>query len=202
MVSTNKIPRIYKEMESRGFFNDKTYLRLDDMEWMSVKEIEDYEYEEGESCDIIPFAMTGGGDKWVWVTNKNNYIGICDHADTVGEFYACSMEDAILRQIFEYVAGGDFYIDENESNPFQESEEDLKNRLDEWRLRLSGIVKDEYLNIIDDLGKLHLKKLVQCRTEYYALLSSDELDELIDRYIKFDLMDKEFEWCTEEYFKF
>ena len=29
----------------------------------------------------------------------------------MGEFYAQNMEDAILRQIFEYVAGGNFYID-------------------------------------------------------------------------------------------
>ncbi|MFG6343269.1 MAG: hypothetical protein K1W35_05690 [Lachnospiraceae bacterium] len=120
----------------------------------------------------------------------------------MGEFYAQNMEDAILRQIFEYVAGGNFYIDKSKAKSYQISEQDLKRRLNEWRIRLKDIIKDEYLNVIDELGKLHLKKLMQGKMEYYALLSFDELDELVNKYVKFDMMDKKFEWCTEDYFKF
>lgn len=42
---------------------------------------------------------------------------------------------------------------------------------------------------------------MQGKMEYYALLTFDELDELVSRYIKSDMMDKKFEWCTEVFFK-
>lgn len=225
MIDTGRIPAVYKEMEKRGFidmetyhsfFEYGTYLVLHDVEWMQMDEIVQYEYEEGESRNIIPFAINGGGDKWVWVTDKNNYIGLCDHADTVGEFYARNMEELILRQIFHYAAWSDFYIDETDldSTPkpweseadvkrrlqFWESEEDLKRRLQDWRNRLEGILKEEHLKVIDDLGKMHLKRLKQGKKGYCALLTEEELEELEEKYLRFDLMGKEFEWCTEEYF--
>ena len=209
-AEADKIPEIYREMEKRGFFdlseydgyrNYGKYLWMNDMEWMPVEDIINYEYEAGESQDIIPFATTAGGDKWVWVTDRNYYIGICDHADTIGEFYACDLESAILRHIFEYVTESGFYVDESRARSYEISEPELKKRLKDWRTRLDGILKEEYLKAIDDLGKLHLKKFVYGKAEYYGLLSNDELDELIEKYIQFDRLGEEFEWCTMEYFQ-
>lgn len=227
MVDTDRIPAVYREMEKRGFidlnayhnfFDYGTYLVLHEVEWMQMDEIVHYEYGEGESQDIIPFAMNGAGDKWVWVTDKNNYIGLCDHADLVGEFYARNMEEFILRQIVHYVTWSDFYIDETDmdSTPrsweseadwkrrlqFWESEADLKKRLRTLRIRLEGILQEEHLKVIDDLGQLHLKRLKLGKKEYCALLTEEEMEELEEQYLKFDLMGEEFEWRTEEYFLF
>ena len=55
-----RIPEIYTEMSRKGFFNKDTFLWLNDMEWIPIEKIGDYEYEDGESRSVVPFAFTGG----------------------------------------------------------------------------------------------------------------------------------------------
>lgn len=198
MIDKNYIiPSVYQKMSDRGFFNIETYLWLNEMEWMSIDKIKEYEYDEGESKSIIPFAITGGGDKWVWVVddeNKEYYVGLCERAESNGIYYAKNTEDAILRQIIEYVASSNFYIHKEEAESYQVNEDELKMQLEGWKNRFKGILNNDYLNIIDKLKELNLKHIKCKYGEWDALLSLEEQDELIDKYITFDKIDDEFEW--------
>lgn len=198
----HRIPIVYQKMNERGYTNaqNKSYLWLNEMEWMPIDKIEKYEYDEGETKAIVPFAITGAGDKWVWVTSDNceEYsVGLCERAESNGVYYAKNTEDAILRQIIEYVASSNFYLVKDEAESYQISENELKIQLEKWKKNFRGIINDEYINIIEKISKLSLKH-VKCQYgEWYALLSLEEQDELIDKYIKFDRLDKEFEWYIE-----
>lgn len=201
MIDKNYIiPSVYKKMDEKGFFNSETYLWLNDMEWMSIDKIKEYEYEDGESKSIIPFAITGGGDKWVWVVNDENKeycVGLCERAESSGIYYAKNTEDAILRQIIEYVTSSNFYLIKEEAKSYQISEDELKMQLEVWKNNFREIINDQYIDIIDKLSELSLKHIKSQYGEWYALLTIEEQDELIDKYIKFDMIDEEFEWFID-----
>lgn len=203
MIDRNYIiPPLYKKMNEKGFTNpnNEAYLWLNEMEWMPIDKIREYEYDNGESKLIIPFAITGGGDKWVWIANgddKEYCVGLCENAEVNGTYYAKNTEDAIFRQIIEYVSDSNFYLIKEEAESYQVSEEELKIQLEGWRNNFEGILNDEYINIIAELRKLSLKHIKCQYGEWYALLTLEEQDELIDKYIKFDLIDNGFEWYLE-----
>lgn len=196
------IPTVYKKMNEKGLISpdNDSYLWLNEMEWMSIDKIKEYEYDKGESRLIVPFAFTGGGDKWVWVVNDKSeeyYVGLCERAETSGIYYAKNTEDAVFRQIIEYVSDSNFYLIKEDAESYQVDEEELKIQLNGWKNKFSGILNIEYINIIDKLSKLSLKH-IKCRYgEWYALLTLEEQDKLIDKYIKFDKMDDEFEWYVD-----
>lgn len=192
------IPQIYQMMEEKGYtsVNGNFYLWLNEMEWIPIEKIIELGGEKHGDKWVIQFAFTGAGDKWVWVFEENNEvcsIGLCENAEPTGVYYAKNMEDAILRQVIEYVASNDFYIEKEYADPFQISEEELIKKLNDWKNRFEGIINAQYIDILNRLTKLKLKK-VKCQYgEWYALLSIEEQNELIDKYIKFDMIDKEFE---------
>ena len=67
--------------------------------------------------------------------------------------------------------------------------------LEGWKNNFRGIIKDQYIiNIIEQLSELSLKHIKCEYVEWYALLNLEEQDELINKYIKFDLLDEEFQW--------
>ena len=192
------IPNIYQKMNERGYTNAQSdlYLWLNEMEWMTIDIIKEYEYDEGETKNIVTFAITGAGDKWVWLVENSEEeyaVGLCERAETTGIYYAKNTEDAILRQIIEYAASSNFYIIEDDAEDYQINEDELKKQLEEWQKKFSGIINDEYINIIKKLSELSLKQIKCQYGEWYALLTLEEQDELIDKYIKFDLIDEEFE---------
>lgn len=204
MIDKNFVfPLIFQKMSEKGYTNPKSdsYLWLNEMEWLPTDKIKEYEYDEGESRSVIPFAVTGGGDKWVWVASQNSgddyAVGLCENAETCGVYYAKNTEDAILRQIIEYVSGSDFYIDKNEAESYQINEAELKSLLEKWKNGFKGIIKDEYISVIEKLSELNLKPIKSKYGEWYALLTLEEQDELIDKYIKFDLLGEEFEWYAQ-----
>ncbi|WP_283592162.1 hypothetical protein [Clostridium butanoliproducens] len=203
MINSNyKIPLLYKKMDERGWLdkNNKSYLWLNEMEWMTIDEIKEYEYDDRENKLLIPFAFTGGGDKWVWVVDdvdKEYYVGFCPSGEWNGNYYAKNTEDAIFRQTIEYVSDSNFYLIKEESKSYQVGEEELKKQLTTWGKNFQGVLNNEYLNVIDMLSQLSLKYTKNKYGEWYALLSIEEQDELIEKYIKFDLLDEEFEWYIE-----
>ncbi len=198
MIDKNfNIPVLYQKMNERGYTNAQSdfYLWLNEMEWLPIDKIEAYEHYKGEKRSIVPFALTGAGDKWVWVVSDSGEeypVGLCENAEPTGVYYAKNTEEAILRQIIEYAASSNFYLEREEAESYQISEAELKRQLENWGKSLRGIIKDEYIGVIDRLSKLGLKR-VKCQYgEWCALLTLEEQDELIARYIKFDLLDEEF----------
>lgn len=200
MHKNYNIPSIYQKMNERGYLNRENYLWLNEMEWFPIDAIRKYEHEEGESEAIIPFAMTGAGDKWVWVVNdeeKEYHVGLCECAEWNGVYYAKNTEDAIFRQIIEYVSDSNFYINKGTSESYQVSESELMRQLETWQTCFDGILNKKYLGVIRRLRKLNLK-YVKCQYgEWVALLTLDEREELLNKYIKFDLLDEEFAWYVQ-----
>lgn len=200
MIKNHKIPLIYQKMDERGYTTPENYLWLNEMEWMSIDKISQYEYDEGESELIIPFACTGGGDKWVWIVNDENKeycVGLCENAETNGIYYAKNIEDAILRQIVEYVSDSNFYVCESKAMSYQISENELMQLLDRWKHCFKGILNDNYIQIIDNISKLRLKNIKSQYGEWNSLLTLDERNEILNKYVKFELLDKEFKWYIE-----
>ncbi len=101
-----KIPSIYQKMQENGYTSRENYLWLNEMRWMPIDEIFGYQHDEGENKSILPFAITGGGDKWVWIVDEENEeykVGLCERGEFNGFYYAKNTEDAIIRQIIEFV---------------------------------------------------------------------------------------------------
>lgn len=197
------IPQIYQMMEENGYTNAQgsSYLWLNEMEWIPIEKIIEFGRERHGNKTLIPFAFTGGGDKWVWVFEENNEvcsIGLCENAEPTGIYYAKNMEDAILRQVIEYVADSNFYIDKEYAESYQISEEELIRKLQDWKNRFEGIINAQYIDVLNSLTKLKIKKTKCQYGEWYALLNIEEQNELIDKYIKFDMIDKEFELQKNE----
>ncbi|MCR5608950.1 MAG: hypothetical protein K6G26_07800 [Lachnospiraceae bacterium] len=162
---------------------------------MSLSEILEYEYDNYESRKIVPFAYTFARDKWVWILNENGSeynVGFCSRDLNIGNYYAKNTEDAILRNILDYVSNPCLYIDEAKSEGFLKSEAELKRYLIMLKATLRGIIRDEYVELIGELSKLKPKKFYTKQFEWYALFSKEEYNELINKYIYFDLLDKEF----------
>ena len=103
----------------------------------------------------------------------------------------------IIRQIIEYVSDSNFYLCETSAKTYQISESELKQRLQKWKSSFAGILNEGYLNIIDNLSRLSLKHIKSQYGEWDALLSLDECDEILKKYIGFALLDEEFECYIE-----
>ncbi len=197
MFDKKNIPELYKKMEDMGYFDynvsdHSKYIVMDDMEWMTHEEVMNYCYEEGEMNTILPFAFTGGGDKWVFVDNgsKEPFIALCYHDTGDGEYYAKKFEDAILRNIIEYAAEGEMAEEADTSDI--SSYEWLRDELKDYCKVYEGLLCKEYLDIIVHLSELPLQK----RVARYSFLSYDEADAMIEQYLDFELLNQEFEWWS------
>lgn len=113
MFREEYIPELYNSLVKNKYIDtlSDSYVWLYEWEWMSEKDVINYQYEEGESLEILPFAFTGHGDKWVFVNNDSRepYIGRCYLEDTEGTYYAKNLEDAIVKNILEFVSSAFFF---------------------------------------------------------------------------------------------
>jgi len=196
-----KFPKMYIEMNELGWLNissdpDK-YLWLCDLEWYKFEEIQNYEYEEDEYQNIVPFAHTGGGDKWVWYLEASGKmaVGLCCHDDTEGTFYAENLEGAIFRNILEFVSNSYFYINSSEAKSYQLNVSETRNYLVDWRNRFDKWFNVMWLKELDELIKLDFKYCHTQYGDYYALITPEEAGKKIEKYINFDLINKTFAWC-------
>lgn len=197
MYKNSRIPLIYQKMHEKGYTSKDNYLWLNEMRWIPIDKILEYKPDEGENELMLPFAISGGGDKWVWIMGEESEdykVGLCERGESYGIYYAKNTEEAIIRQIIEFVSDSNFYIDEAKAKTYQISEYELKQTLQRWKHSFTGILNEKYINIIDNLSKLSLKHIKSQYGEWDALLSLDERTEMLDMYIEFDLLDEEFEW--------
>ena len=196
-----QFPKMYIEMDGLGWLdtnnNANNYLWLNDMEWYSCEEIRNYDYEEGEHQNIIPFAHTGGGDKWIWYLEDSDRlpVGLCYHDDYEGTFYAENIEGAIFRNILEFISNSCFYISPSEAKSYQLSITETRDFLLDWRNRFDKWFDVSWLKELDEFIKLDFKL---CNTKfgnYYALITPEEASKKIEKYLNFDLINKPFIWC-------
>ncbi|MEH7353853.1 hypothetical protein V7150_09765 [Neobacillus drentensis] len=204
-----QFPEIFLEMneqgwlDSRNFINFKNfesqkYLWLYDMEWLTCEKILHYQYEEYESRSIVPFAITGGGDKWAWYLEFKQKLPVvyCPHDDDEGLFYAENIEAAIFRQILEFVSQNNFFHEVGQS--WEMSIFDAKRHLKNWRTRFKKWFKKEWNDELDKLITLDLKYYSHNSGGYYVLITPEEAKEKIERYLNFNLLNKSFIWTNQD----
>ncbi|MGE7944884.1 hypothetical protein ACQKNB_22800 [Lysinibacillus xylanilyticus] len=200
MLKSLNFPQIYLEMNRLGWLDaeSRDYLWLNEMKWKSQTEVMNYKHEEGEIDSIIPFAVTGRGDKWVWKEESNRLlVALCFHDDYEGVIYAENLEGAIFRNILEYVSSAHFYTDEKKAESFQIDIEELRNYLVNWRKRFNRWFNDEWLYELDELEKLELKICETQYGSYFALLTPDEARSKTKKFLNFDRINEPFNWINK-----
>lgn len=198
-----EFPPLFIEFSKYGWLNSENdnYLWLDDMEWLDIQEIYEYEYENGEIRNIVPFAVTGGGDKWIWYIedDKITSVGLVYHDDINGKFYSENLEGAIFRNILEFVSDSCFYIDEDDAESYQISIDELRALLSDWINKLRGFFQEAWVRELEKLQSLDFKYCHTDYGDYYALLTPKEAKDKIKHYLDFNLLDKTFKWDTNVY---
>ncbi len=112
------VPDEYRRLASRGLFRITTpahasafyepgsYLWLHDMEWYSLQDIADFEFESYHLPDFVPFAFTGGADYWCWQpahTDERGTRVLCCHRDSeFATVYAPNFHTALFRQTLDF----------------------------------------------------------------------------------------------------
>lgn len=77
-------------------------------------------------------------------------------------------------------------------------EEQVKDILKDYLKIYNNLLPKEYLAVIQYLTTLSFKKCSFANAQWYALLSIEERDTFIERYLMFDLMDNTFDWFPED----
>lgn len=200
-------------MEAEGFFDIKNfnaikevdtqkYIWLDQMEWLSRDEIINYEYDEDRSNLVIPFAFNGGGDVWGWYMYDKSFMPVvfCLHDDYEASYYAASFEEALFRQVLEFCCDCNFYIGEGKS--YQMDLHEARVNLTNWRNKFERWFKKEWLAEVDLILRVPLKFYEDpCQKSgkgYYVLITPEECEHLIKKYLDFDLINKTFYWKRED----
>lgn len=198
-------PNMFIFMNDSGWLNsnESKYLWVYDMRWIDCKKIQSYNYED-EADNIVPFAYTSGGDIWAWYL-KNDLdlpIVLCPQDDEEAIFYAKDLQSAIFRQILEFASQNNFYVIESDGESWQMDENTAKRYFIDWKTRLMQWFDYEWIKVLDNLIDSNLKYCeVSFRNhtdKYYAFISQEELKSLIDKYIKFDLLDETIIWTKLE----
>lgn len=138
--------------------NNENYMWLFDMEWLTADNILNYQYEEGENRNLVPFAHTGGGDKRAWfiVDEKEYPVVLCYHDDCEGELCAKNIRDTLFRHIIEFVSGNNFYFEK------------------------------EKLSVLANLKSKELFVCNTKFGQWCVLLSIDEASKIINKYARFE----------------
>lgn len=191
----------YIEMKNYGYFGNpdntsqQNYVWLYDMEWFSYEKIINYNY-DCESRSIVPFAFTGSGDLWAWHLDYSPYIPVvfCPHDDNEGYFYAPSFEGALFRQILDFASHSNFYIDSRKS--WQMNLKEARKHLLNWQRKFEKWFEKDWISEIEKLINSDLKYYQYPKGGYYVLITPEECNVLVDKYLNFDLLNKNFIWVA------
>lgn len=201
-------PELFVDMDKEGCLNSENfidmnhldsqkYLWLYDMEWFSCEKIINYQRPDYQSELIVAFARTGGGDLWGWHLGYLPALPVvfCPHDDDEGVFYTDSFEAAIFRHILEFASQNNFYI--GSGNSWEMDIAKARVLLSAWKKRFFEWFKEEWNEEIDKLLTLELKYYKPNKSNgFYVLITPEEADDLIDKYLKFDLLGKSFLWTV------
>ena len=169
---------------------------------MTYDAVMNYEYDEGVTQEVLPFAFTGGGDPWVFIENGTDepYIGRYYHPEEDGEYCAENMAGAILLNMIEFAAEPAVWLDEDGNiKGVNYSEEQMQDMLKEYCRVYDGLLPQAYLEVIHQLSMLHFKACTYNNHGHWlALLSNDEEEALIKRYLDFEHMGESFAWYLDD----
>lgn len=206
MFDRNHLPELYRKMYRLGYMDRwghrKRHVWLAEMKWMSFDEVINYQYEDDVTQEVLPFALTGGGDLWVFIENgtKEPYVGRHFHPEDKGQYYAENLAGAILRNIIEFAADPSVWLDENgEIKEIDYSEEEMRCRMKKYYEIFDRLLPQKYLEVIRQLSEESFK-ICACHKHghWLALLSNEEKEAMVRHCLYFDLFNQTFAWYPEE----
>jgi hypothetical protein len=175
------VPDDYRRLDSRGlltlsasahasaFTTLGSYLWLPDMEWYSLGDIAQFEFESYHKPGFVPFAFTAGGDHWCWQL---------DHTDERGTRVVCCHHDYELATVYAPNFAGALYRQTLAIS--DETELDVPAFLCRWAADLADIFSPQWCE--------HLRELAQ-RPNRSALASAYERADLA-----YEDLDTEIRW--------
>lgn len=202
MFDRNHLPELYRKMHQLGYIDwrrhRERYVWLAEMEWIPFDEVVNYQYETDMTQEVLPFALTGGDDLWVFIENgtEEPYIGRYYHPEDEGKYCAENLAGAILRSIIEFAAEPSVWLDENgKVKEIDYSEEEMQGRMNRYCEIFDGLLHPEYLEVIRQLSKKRFQKCTYNHQGHWlALLSSEEKEAMVRRYLNFRHLDDTFVW--------
>lgn len=202
MFEKSHIPDLYKKLNQLGYLDfNRKFVWMPEMEWMPMEEVMNYKYDEDVTQEVLPFAFMGSGDPWVFIENGTSepYIGRYYHPELDGEYCARNFEDVILLNIIEFAESAGISLDKNGAiKTIFETEEEVIDQMREYRKVYDGLLRPEYLEVIDYLSTLHFKECSFGNDRWLALLNSDDTDALIEQHLHFDKRGEPFMWYLKD----
>jgi len=179
------VPDEYRCLEARGlftisapahasaFYEPGSYLWLHDMEWYSLQDIVDFQFQSYHLPGFVPFAFTAGGDYWCWQpehTDRRGTLVLCCHHDyEFATVYAPNFHTALYRQILDFCR-----------SPADDERIDAPSFLRRWAVDLVGVFPAAWC------ARLHHLADSPARSEEVSALEQTD--------IAFEQMDTEIRW--------
>lgn len=120
------------------------------------------------------------------------------HEEERAVYYAPNFKTALLRQIIDFCSQGGFCIYEEKNSGGNMDIELAKNYLKEWGERMRGIFPNEYINLINNFIKRDLVEYQIGKYKEKSLISQEEADMLVKRYLDFPYFNKKINTNTYE----
>jgi hypothetical protein len=180
-----KLPAAYRAFFEAGWMDPASpdYLWVPEAEWLTPKQMLEYEPAEYHKPGFVPFAFTGAGDHWCWWPAEHpDLVVLCPHDCSEGEFDAPSFIASIYRRMLGYAHGG-FFEDE---------EEEARDNLRRWASRLSAHFPGLWIETLLGLAAAPIVKWASGVDG--GLCGESEYARLLERDVAFPLMGKSFEW--------
>lgn len=92
--------------------SDEQYLWVHEAEWIPPKEIQETDLSRVNVLPgLIPFAFTGAGDHWCWLSQANNPsaeydVLLCYHDEELADLFAPTFPAWFYRSALDYASGG------------------------------------------------------------------------------------------------
>lgn len=168
----------YQKMVENSFFVPKSsnYFWVYDMEWLAQDKIKS----KCTNKDITPFAVTAGGDVWVFYNDRVVFCGL----DGECTYYADNLENAVFRSVIGYLSDFGFDPDDPDDEN-EETEAFARKYIKEVTEVFAEAFSEDMLAELKRISELPLKEQ-GCGLNF---ISPAEADEIIKKCIKFELMD-------------
>lgn len=198
MHRENGIPEIYKLIDQKGYTKSETnnYLWMYEMNWLPAEQIAKQPQEIVADTPLTRFAFTARNDSWCWkwtCCTAEPAVCLCEAVEDHGIYYAQNTADAIMRQIIEYCASANSALSSDNREEYQIFEYQLKEQLLAWQSALEYIIPKSHIDTITLLMNMPLKMQSSKYGNWYALLSQDQMNQLIKSCVGFPLIDKKFD---------
>ena len=173
-------PSDYQNLKKTGLLNrlldPKEPLKIWDVEFLSEQKVSSFERLDDQRVDITPFATTGAGHYWAYLTDSlpSPEIVLCYRDSYEAEYIARNMPDFIFKRTVEFAGN-----------------EGLGDSWGGWNVQLAkqmvSLVCSSFGALFTNEANVALERIanadsVQSNNGWTTLISENEANELIDRF--------------------